>query len=177
MLEDHKARELFATAIQWVIDEARDKTENPDTYYTPRTPGNPFHLQSLWGHGVLGEQGLVGIIRDQDGADVDRKEVTEVCATACCVAGNIILAHGDRMIVTRDYANKRAANGATEADASWCIDSDGVIHGIPARAQELVGLSPWEEEELFQADSDVEEIVRIAGEVAGKRGWDLDLKF
>lgn len=122
------------------------------------------HDQTNWG--VIGD-GLNFSpvpVRDSqlDGSyrivDVGKEELLSCGTTACC-AGWTVLLEGDKFLMEDGF--KRVF---------WCIDSDGHVHEIERRAASLLGLSPDEADQAFEANlGDIENVVEVLEDITGVR--------
>jgi hypothetical protein len=152
---DQKQFERLQTAVQWVVDEE-----------VTATPSLTLNMD-VWGFGE--------VPRDTEPTkgryDVEREAVIPVkvvCPSACCLAGNIVLAAGDQFVVDGQYTSGETVY------ADNCIDEKGVIHSIPQRALELIGLD--DDYEMFDGSQSAADVVEKAWNVAADRGFDLDVK-
>lgn len=148
--------ETLQAAVQWVVDEDRIMANDPDA------ERSLTHDQDLY---------TIGYATDQKASGY-----RVICPTACCLAGNIVIAHGDLLIVNYlDYDP-----GEQNLLADYCLDSDGRVHHVQERAAELVGIDPDPEsfdQSMFDGDQNADDIRALAEATARRHGWDgLDIK-
>ena len=150
---DQKQFDLFATGIQWVKDEAeRD--------YTAQVR----HNQGIWGLGRIKE----GIRRLRKNSTY--QYFAPVCPSACCLAGNIVLANGDEFVIPAELAA-----GKDTSHVDYCMDAEGEIHHIRDRAQQVAGLTGLDAQALFDANRSPEVLINMAEQIAAREGFTLDL--
>jgi hypothetical protein len=150
---DQKQFDLFATGIQWVKDEAeRD--------YTAQVR----HNQGTWGLGRIRE----GIRRLRK--NTVQQYFTPVCPSACCLAGNIVLANGDEMVLPAEMAA-----GRDTSHVDYCMDAEGEVYHIRERATQVAGLTISESAWLFDACRTAESQIKHAQVIADRYGFTLDL--
>jgi len=163
---DTKQFNDFQQVIQWVVDEARRKEAEDlaaaDDVLLP--PTDLVHNQNYWGYGKVTDTRIPIKPNSVFGKSVE--EVQMVCPTACCVAGHVVVRHGDQMVagvqITRDSVS-----------ADYCVDEDGRVHSIPDRAQDLLGISSSESSTLFDGDNDADDVVDKAMDIADAYGYEL----
>jgi hypothetical protein len=156
---DQKQFDLFQTAIQWVWDEWHRKIRGDARQ-------GPIHKQVVWAAGTVTDQ-MVPVAEDETYRWGEW--VSVICPTACCVAGNIVMVHGDQF-VTKQMPNEFVAH------VEMCIDDHGRVHGISDRAQGLAGLTGSEASRLFHQDNNAHSIVQIAQMIAARHGYELEVK-
>lgn len=168
---DEKQEACFTETIQWVIDEAKWRQDEENERSALE------HDQNTWGEGSIGETEFTGTVL-RGTSDEATYGVRAVCGSACCVAGAAVLHAGDQFVIREDKAQEVLANRQRRIEAgvefakpptvavSWCVDAEGNLHGIPERAADLMGLSWEESHELFNGDNTVNDIMRIAGDIA-----------
>jgi hypothetical protein len=148
---DQKQFNIFQEAIQWVADEARHKAEGERSHGLK-------HLQAEWGMGRTVAERLVA-----------HPSYRVVCATACCVAGNIVLLNGDRFV--SDSALPADCTVAVQS----CVTAEGDVMDIDDRAIELAGLSEGEAAMLFGGANSWTDIVEMAIQIAKVHGFELEV--
>lgn len=158
---DQKGFEKMQAAIQWAVDEDRGSSEHlrwqQRTWVTGRITDKVDNLDP-----DIGMSGLYGMT-------VFRHEV---CATSCCVAGNVVLANGDKFLTWTDspYSYERGQIAVT-----WCTDENGERHTISQRARDLMGITAPEAERLFDGTNDVATLVRRGENIAAHYGYELTI--
>jgi len=160
---DQKQFNEFQTAIQWVVDEKRRKDDAEQW-----KPALLEHRQQYWAVGET-QPGIIAAPFPRDGVHVSL-DWHPVCATGCCVAGNMVLAHGDQFIAPA----ASAAVGLT-VTVEQCIDEDGMVHKISTRAKEIGGLTDSEAGRLFHQDNSAATIARLATNIAHNHGYTLEV--
>lgn len=129
-----------------VTEDMLEDEENEDGYYQVRpdvfesVPGYVYDYEDC----VLIELGTV-----MEGS----------CSTRFCFAGHTVLQAGDKILLTRDTG-----------EASGCIDTNGIVHSIEMRAQDLLGLSHRQAAILFEGDAgdkDLTKYKKLVTEVTG----------
>jgi hypothetical protein len=153
---DRKQFDLFQTAIQWVADEQRRKKQH-------RRKNGPSHVQSLWGSGKVVEW-----INTRWGGRNLTSSV--VCASSCCLAGNIVHLHGDLLV----ELNSKVRPGNTTT-VEHCLDEKGTVHTINERARALVGLTNQQASSLFASSRDAAQIIQQAQVIAARNGYELEV--
>lgn len=151
-----KQFDLFQTGIQWVKDEQERSTRH----------SNLRHQQSTWGIGRL----MKAIKRTKQGT-----QVYPVCTTACCLAGNIVLANGDTMVVPAAAVPQELIDNEVAVNVDYCMDAEGNFHSIHERAKVLAGLTEAEATYLFDGCRSAHAQIEYAQDVAARNGYTLDL--
>lgn len=154
---DSKQFEEFQTGVQWVQDEARSDTRH----------GLVRHNQKTWARGR---------VKNEVVTDEMSSRWMPVCASACCLAGNIVLAHGDTFVVPAYDSFQGVAEMGGECHVDYCMDDEGKIHSINERAIELAGLTDLQAGALFFEGMTAAKIVSYAAAVAEENGYHLDVK-
>ena len=153
---DKKQFELLQTSVQWVWDDHHRKTAQE------RRRGL-HHEQGLWVGGRVKEK-----IKALWGSH--RKEFSVVCPTACCLGGHIVIANGDQLVVDEECDERSFVTSVEH-----CVDEEGQVRSIQARATELAGLTVDEASTLFDGGNTAEVIVREATRIARERGHRLEV--
>lgn len=117
---------------------------------------------------LVWDQGFWGRITDPEPIQMHPGFVVG-CATAACLAGNIVLQAGDRML----GFDQKVSPGATIV-ADFCIDGSGSRRMISERATELLGLA-HAPTELFDGENDIYAVVQRAQDLAEAHGESLNL--
>jgi hypothetical protein len=152
---DQKQFERLQTAVQWAVDE--------EAIATPTLTVN----MDVWGFGEVARgRGVIKAKYDEESKHAI--EVKAVCPTACCLAGNIVLAAGDEFIIDKHYYDGETVY------ADNCVDDKGIIHSIPVRALDLIGLN--DDHGMFEGSQSASDIVAKAEMVAEDYGFSLDIK-
>lgn len=157
---DLKQFEMFQTTIQWVLDEKRITAAHG-------RHGLIWHRQSWWASGKVTD--TVVQARSSTIPFTTSKQFKVICPSAACVAGNIVSAYGDKLVVPE---------GAIEectAIADYCIDDEGRLHLIGDRAAALAGLSTDEAARLFAPNNSRDYVIELATEIASNHGYELEL--
>lgn len=154
---DKKQFELFQSAIQWVADEQRRKKQRD-----PKS--GVIHEQNCWGAGKIIDWIKAHI------SNSPREQFAQVCPSACCLAGNIVLLNGDRMVTL----DQTAVLGDFE-NVENCLDEEGRLHSISTRAQQLAGLTGPQATRLFAGENYADQIIEYAQEIAVKNGYELEV--
>lgn len=145
-------------AIQFAIDEHVATATNKDRPDLALTWD-----QTHWAKGFITDE----VLPYDDGS---RDTFRVVCATACCVAGNVVAQAGDKFVVTETFGYPLTAGRSTMAEV--CVDRQGVHHEVSTRAIALLGVDATNEdgEDLFDGDNDIHEVIRIAQDIAEENG-------
>lgn len=138
----------------------------------------PFRWdQGTWGriNGTLIPEDVQ--VRESSNDDGEYKQFVEVtCATACCLAGNTVLANGDKFILpVGNYSRISDYTDDESIDVNECVDEDGVVHQISRRAQEILGITDYEREVLFSGGNGIEAVCFYAEAIAIAHGTTLDM--
>lgn len=155
---DQKQFERMQTGIQWAVDEQRQHS-------------NLRHYQGLWAYGIIKGPVDTNEVITTSNVYGTQVQVTEVCATACCLAGNVVIAHGDRIV---EYVFENGLEGRT-TDANHCLDGEGNLRKIATRAKELMGLTDVEAQVLFSGDNSVDALIRTGEHIAARHGHTLTI--
>lgn len=120
--------------------------------------------QQHWGRGDLTNE----VIESEGGRDV-----RVVCASSCCIAGNVIAQAGDKFVVDAE-AYARIAPGQT-ISADNCVTKDGILYEVPRRAMVLLDVDDvnTDEGDLFDGDSEIWDVIRMAQALAVEHGESL----
>ena len=102
-------------------------------------------------------------------------QVYPVCTSACCLAGNIVLANGDTMVVPAGSVAQELIDSECQVNVDYCMDAEGNFHSIHARARELAGLDDAEATYLFDGCRSAHSQIEYAQEVAARNGYTLEL--
>ncbi len=162
---DEKGFDRLQGAVQWVVDNHRAMRVGEQV--------SLVHQQRVWGTGILQDEVLphpTGLSRELPGMQT---ETRPVCGTACCLAGYVVLAHGDTFANTVNEQSNRQAGDVVSV--TWCIDSEGEAHPIGERARELMGISQGDASVLFDGNNEVWHIRDFAREIAAKHGYKLEI--
>jgi hypothetical protein len=172
---DQKQFELLQQEIQWVVDEARRKAAHQSTKAVA-------HDQQHWSVGRVSRNSeTVKIEKSGPFVDDTWLQLTQpmvVCATSCCLAGGAVVSHGDRIVVFNSGMDLRMYGTSSESRtvaAEFCVDSEGTLHSISHRAQELMGLTGGEASFLFSGGHSAESLRVEATKIAAKHGFHLEI--
>lgn len=143
-----KGFERLQSAIQWVADEERLRKQGIN--------GALAHNQGEWAMGKPTDEVVA-----TDGAF----EYVTVCATSCCVAGNVVIQNGDKIITGKGTGNT----------AFRCLTSDGEIMSIRKRATELLGISEGDARALFDGGNQPWTLYAQGKILATKHGHTLEV--
>lgn len=157
---DQKGFELFQTAIQWVLDEKRASQR-----HVKHT--GLWHRQAWWGAGRVTEQVVKAVTSTAPFLSTNH-QFSVICVSSCCVAGNIVTVHGDKMVV----AGESLGNSAI---TDYCVDDDDRLHLIGTRAAALTGITEGEAAELFSPNNSRERVIELATQIAKDHGYELEL--
>jgi hypothetical protein len=172
---DHKQFELLQQEIQWVVDEARRKAAHQSTKAVA-------HDQQHWSVGrVSKDSETVKIEKSGPFVDDSWLQLTQpmvVCATSCCLAGGAVVSHGDKIVVFDSGLDLRMYGTSSvyrTVAAEFCVDSEGTLHTISQRAQELMGLTGGEASLLFSGGHSAETLRVQATRIAAEHGYELEI--
>lgn len=151
-----KEFDRLQTAVQWAVDEAR-RTDLDQRWLT--------HDQGKWGYGTVEN-------REPIKAKYGLAPITmrAVCPSACCLAGNIVLAEGDTFVVPT-YSSHSVGE---EVNVDYCVDTKGTVYKIEDRALDLIGMEY--DQQMFDSEQDIDDLVETVGEVVEAHGFTLDIK-
>ena len=153
---DQKEFDRLQTATQWAVDEAKAER--------PAAEGHLYHDQDNWGYGKVTSKAVSGKYAHAPFM------ARTVCASSCCLAGNIVLAEGDTFVVP-DWSS--AVEGQIVV-VEYCMDATGTVHKIEDRALDLIGVEF--DQLMFDPEQDVDTLVERVGDVAEEHGFTLDIK-
>lgn len=168
---DQKQFERLQAGVQWVVDEKHARDEGHGSLIS--------HMQHRWGYGRATDERLTGTFDSNDGMAInwnhragEEYEVAVVCESACCLAGNVVSAHGDKFVTT---ASERSLSESTGMGLAvfFCMDDQNTIHRVGQRAKELMGLSDLEADSLFHENNSSTTIVEKATAIAALHGYEL----
>lgn len=175
--------ERLVKAVQFAID---DKTEAPSM--EPR----PHWFQNTWATGpVVGSVQVEGV-----------GEMKEVCASGCCLAGNVVATAGAKFVATPSevlrWSQQRRPGVTGQVEVPWlnqAVMPDGRMNEISDEAEALLGISRvvdcadigWSCEaaaeqrteddvwchDLFSGDNGIGDILHIASIAAKQYGHEL----
>ena len=172
---DLKGFDRLQTAVQWTVDEDRERYEFEKTDEYAKfgwdawwTQSVVHHDQESWGAGVLKKDGE--LFTSPIGT------YTAVCPTAGCLAGNVVLASGEKFVVSWPSSQADHIPEGLPVSVSACWTADGDVDEISHRAQELMGIDSDDADRLFEGENDVDAIVNIATEIAASWGFTLEIK-
>lgn len=175
--------ERLVQAVQFAID---DRTE------APSIEQRPHWFQNTWATGpVVGSVQVEGV-----------GEMKEVCASGCCLAGNVVLTAGGKFVSTPAEVlrwSQQQRPGVKGIEVPWlnqAVMPDGRMNEISDEAEALLGINRavdcsaigWDCEvpsfeeiddhdvsrhDLFSGDNGIEDILHIASIAAKEYGYDL----
>lgn len=160
-----KQFDRFQSALQWVADEERavEAAERSSL----------VHTQETWVFGRVGKPytgPLSQTVNEECSPEWARqildKQFSEVCATNCCFAGNVVIANGDTII----------ASGFIEGDLAspaMCVDADGNVHTIAKRATDLLGITPTQARDMFDGNNEPAMLYQRGARIAEAYGHEL----
>jgi|SRR5262245_32908516 len=151
---DKKQFELFQEAVQWVLDEKRASEKG-------RKHNRIWHKQKFWGQGEVTDESVT-----QVGTSLT---MSVVCPSAACLAGNVVLLHGDRMVA---LVNHGRPGDVVQAD--YCADDKDRVYMIGTRARQLLGITS-EEAAIFGGDHSRRLVIEMAKEIAENHGYKMEL--
>ena len=151
---DQKGFDLFQTAIQWVKDED-DHPHSMDE--------GLVHEQGTWGYGLIRN-----LIRKHTKAGTT---VVPVCASSCCLAGNIVLAAGEEFVAL----DTQEVREGWLLHVDYCLTGDGEVKTIAGRAVELTGLDEDEAEYMFGGSRSAAGLISDALQIARDHGYELTI--
>jgi hypothetical protein len=164
---NEKEFDRLQSAVQWVIDTHRAMRVGEKVPLV--------HQQRVWGVGVVQEETLPDPVGIAGGLTGMRSETHPVCGTGCCLAGYVVLAHGDTFAVKTGTVMDPVAEVGDTVGVTWCIDSEGEAHVIGARARELLGISEGQSRVLFDGLNEPWMIRDHAIEIAAGYGHRLEI--
>jgi|SRR5262245_6635469 len=166
---DQKGFELFQSAVQWILDEKR-ATEN-------RTKHDPiWHKQQFWATGELTDEEItVDQVGQQYLLSWHLTQMRVVCPSSACLAGNIVVIHGDKMVADQYSVRygEQYSNGLVSAD--FCVNDKNQLFTIGTRAQQLIGITSQEASDLFRGGNSRKKVIEMATEIAKGYGFELEL--
>lgn len=175
--------ERLVKAVQFAID---DRTE------APSMAQRPHWFQNTWATGpVVGSVQVEGV-----------GEMKEVCASGCCLAGNVVATAGAKFVAAPSevlrWSQQRRPGVTGQVEVPWlnqAVMPDGRLNEISDEAEALLGISRvvdcadigWSCEaaaeegnedgvwrhDLFSGDNGIEDILHIASIAAKLYGHDL----
>lgn len=168
---------LLQRAVQWAIDEVEADLDGSRS-------GSPLQWnQEVWAQGVSRVGGSARTQTMELYGERVMVDVTEAeCQTACCIAGNIVITAGDR-VVSAFLTGSEIANSPFRTDRRRNITLTHAVVGgdslvnIANRAADLLGLDWPDVELLFSASNDIEDVVRYAVDIADDFGQALVLRI
>lgn len=162
---NEKEFDRFQTALQWVADDADARAHGEDR-------DGLRHHQDTWGEGFVLPGGPVKetTVKNHFTEQTVIVKWSAVCATDCCLAGNVVIANGDVMLVS-----SRSIEGHErgEVEVSHCMSAEGDVHDIPTRAQELLGLTAGEAHALFDGGNTAQDLLWRGKGIAAEYGHEL----
>jgi hypothetical protein len=170
---DQKQFERLQSAVQWVVDVKRAREEGVDLTVD--------HVQHRWAVGnPIGDMLKARYTPADDRArqfemnQGEELEVSVICASGCCLAGDLVKANGDQFIVSTKERNisEYVATGAA-IPVFFCMDEENTVHRIGQRAMDLIGVTTEQGDSLFKEDNTAEVIVNKATNIARKYGHEL----
>jgi len=161
---DRKQFEILQEAVQWVVDEAAYQHRTNQGDWHPATYERPHEWnQNTWG---------IGSVRPEtDQVMVRGVPYLPVCASACCLAGHIVVAAGEKMVL----ADPLGLMHGVKQHVTACLTCDGHIELISDRARDLAGLDDGEAMVLFDSGMDADAIVAYADGVCRLNGYELEV--
>lgn len=156
---DRKGFERLQTAVQFAVDEDRmERAKESRSTYTWR--------QGYWGVGWLTNEVVHALI----GGRKAKNPYRVVCPTAGCVAGTIVVQHGDKLVAETTTDKE---TGLVQADN--CVDDAGVYWTVESRANDLLGLDDDQTCRLFSGGLGIDDVVQAASQIAKDHGYELEV--
>lgn len=141
-------------AVQWAYDQETGVTKTDLAWY-----------QGDWFRGAL--DGVVPHDERYHFVDV-------TCGSSGCIAGNVVIAEGDKMVIPS--AVTRSVYKGMMLTTTQCLTTDGEVTSIPARARDLLGITQREADSLFAGDNTIDAVIRRAKNIAKHYGHRLVVK-
>ena len=144
---DIKGFQVLESAIQWVVDEDVRKRSHIQ-------PNGLEHDQMAWAVGELLPAEQREALGQRFGLGMTM--VIPLCASACCVAGNVVIANGD-LLVAIDQFGGHTPDRQVKVD--FCVTEENEVVYISTRARDLLGISEVEADLLFEGHDTPERVV------------------